>query len=186
VLSKLHAHAADNLRYSQPAPYNQQLIDTLRLEPAAYLPGASLADVCEHFRQHYAITDRDDPLNDENDKFGPKYDWCLVINDEALQSIESAPQPIGPTPPEGVELWKLASQAYDAFVILLHKNHITMEEPEILAQTGRGGIYGNGHTNDWYGWLKFSPVDLMQVFTESSSADDIKSNFKHNDKIVRF
>jgi hypothetical protein len=52
VLNKLHTHAADTLRYEQPAPYKQQLIDTLRLQSAAYLPGASLADVCEHFRQN--------------------------------------------------------------------------------------------------------------------------------------
>ena len=47
VLNKLHDHAADTLRYEQPEPYNQQLIDTLRLQTAAYLPGASLADVCD-------------------------------------------------------------------------------------------------------------------------------------------
>jgi hypothetical protein len=71
VLSKLHAHAADNLRYSEPAPYNQKLIDTSRLDAAAYLPGASLADVCTHFRQNYA--DGLDPEKEYDlEKCGPK------------------------------------------------------------------------------------------------------------------
>jgi hypothetical protein len=37
VLNKLHTHTADYIRYSQPAPYNQQLMDILRLQSAAYV-----------------------------------------------------------------------------------------------------------------------------------------------------
>jgi hypothetical protein len=181
VLDKLYAHVADDLRYSQPAPYNQQLIDILRLQPAAYLPGGSLASVCEHFRQHYAVTDRDDPLDDE--KLGPKYTWCLVITDDALQSIENAPDPIGPTPPEGVNASELVYQHMkNMFVVLLNKNHTTMEKPEILASTGRGR---NGHTIDWYGWCKVAVEDMMRIWTETDSGGDcIMSAFKHNDIVV--
>jgi hypothetical protein len=182
VLNKLHAHAANVLRYDHPAPYNQQLIDTLRLRPAAYLPGASLATVCEHFRQHFAVTDYDDPLNDE--KHGPKYSWCLVITDDALQSIDNSPEPIGPTLPEGADAWMLVyAQTKDIFVVLLDSHHTTMEKPEILAASGRGG---KGSTIDWYGWCKVAIDDLMRVFTETQSSDDIKIHFRHNDKILQF
>jgi hypothetical protein len=182
VLNKLHAHAANVLRYDHPAPYNQQLIDTLRLRPAAYLPGASLATVCEHFRQHFAVTDYDDPLNEE--KHGPKYSWCLVITDDALQSIDNSPEPIGPTLPEGADAWMLVyAQTKDIFVVLLDSHHTTMEKPEILAASGRGG---KGSTIDWYGWCKVAIDDLMRVFTETQSSDDIKIHFRHNDKILQF
>jgi hypothetical protein len=175
VLSKLHAHATDSLRYGQPAPWNQRSIDTLRLEPAAYLPGASLADVCTHFRQHYTqIPDLDPEL------FGPKYGWCLVIDDESLQSIESAPEPIGPTPPEGVHRNVLSYQAHKAFVKLLSGSYTTTEKPEVLAASGRGGT---GHRIEWNGWLKFSPVMLMEVYRETDSGD-IKTFFRDPDTLI--
>jgi hypothetical protein len=180
-VSKVHTHAADNLRYRRPAPYNQQLIDTLRLQPAAYLPGASLAAVCEHFRQNYAVLDYNDPLNE--DKNGHKYEWCLVIDDEALQSIGSVPDPIGPTPPDGANPLDLAFQAMEAFVILLDKDHTTMEKPEVLAAQGRGGT---GRRTEWNGWLKFSLTDFMRVYQELDHSDDIKTYFRGEDKIVRF
>ncbi|KAI4657795.1 uncharacterized protein J4E78_006184 [Alternaria triticimaculans] len=112
VIRKVYAHATDNLRYSNPAPYNQKMIDILRLDPAAYMPGASLDVVCRHFRQHYAqkvfpetmhepgpSAIQDDIPNEE--KLGPKWAWCIVIDDEALESLENGPEPIGETPPEG-------------------------------------------------------------------------------------
>lgn len=181
VLSKLHAHAADNLRYSEPAPYNQKLIDTLRLDAAAYLPGASLADVCTHFRQNYA--DGLDPEKDcDPEKCGPKYRWCLVVDDEALQSIESAPEPIGPTPPEGVHPWDLALQADKAFVILLSRSHTTMKKPVLLSAQGRGGT---GRRSEWNGWLKLSPVMLMRVYRETDSGG-IETHFRAPDELVEF
>ncbi|KAF1938576.1 hypothetical protein EJ02DRAFT_425599 [Clathrospora elynae] len=189
VLSKLHAHTADNLRYDQPAPYNQQLIDTFRLQPAAYLPGASLADVCTHFRQHYAVIidperefDPDYEASLDPEKYGPKYGWYLVIDDETLQSIESAPEPIGPTPPEGVRPADLAYQADKAFVKLLSGSYTTMEKPVFLSAQGRGGT---GRRKEWNGWLKFSPVMLMRVFRETDSGD-IETYFLEPDKLVEF
>ncbi|KAH7085049.1 hypothetical protein BKA63DRAFT_574078 [Paraphoma chrysanthemicola] len=194
VLSKLHAHAADQLRYkrSHPVPYNQKLIDTLRLQPGAYLPGASLADVCTHFRQHYAcIIDperMDDPeyqevLESYSYKCGPKYGWCLVVDDASLQSIESAPPPVGPTPPEGAKSWELAYNAKSAFLTLLSSDHTTMEKPELLyAQSRNGG----GRRTEWNGWLKFSIIDLMRVFEEADSGDDIKTYIRDQDKVVNF
>jgi hypothetical protein len=91
VVSKLRAHAEDYLRYANPPPYNQQLIDTLRLEPAAYLPGVPLANVCRHFRKHFAdgvdpegeTESDDDAASYDSDKYGPKWNWFLVIDDEA-------------------------------------------------------------------------------------------------------
>jgi hypothetical protein len=181
LLSKVHAHAADALRYLWPAPYNQQLIDTFRLQPAAYLPGASLAKVCEHFRENYAVIDHNDPLNVE--KMGHKYDWCLVIDDEALQSIESVPDPIEPTSREGTDPSKLCWQASDAFVILLGKSHTLMEKPEVLAVSGRSG---KGPRIEWNGWLKFSLTDFKRVYEELYHADDIKNWIKDENKIVDF
>jgi hypothetical protein len=179
VLSKLHAHAADNLRYSEPAPYNQKLIDTSRLDAAAYLPGASLADVCTHFRQNYA--DGLDPEKEYDlEKCGPKYRWCLVIDDNALQSIKSAPVPIGPTPPEGVHPWDLALQADKAFVILLSGSYTNMKKPVLLSAQGRGGT---GQRREWNGWSKFSPVMLMRVYRETDSGD-IETHFRAPDELV--
>ena len=78
--SKLLAHAADNLHYGQPAPYNQKCIDTLHLDPAAYLAITSIADVCNHFRQHYAAINNpgstyDPEPQDDTDPYrcGPKW-----------------------------------------------------------------------------------------------------------------
>jgi hypothetical protein len=193
VLSKLLAHVADNLRYGQPAPYNQQLVDTLRLQPAAYLSGASLADVCTHFCQHYAVIIDPEKMYDPHDqdtidsfyKSGPKYNWCLIIDDEALQSIESSPEPIGPTPPQGADPDDLAYQAEKAFVKLLSKSYMTMKKPIVLAAQSRGGG-ARGRTTEWNGWLKFSLVDLMRVFTEADSGDDITTYFRGPDKLVEF
>jgi hypothetical protein len=49
VLSKLHAHVADYLRYSQPESYNGQLIKTLHLVTTACFPGASITNGCDHW-----------------------------------------------------------------------------------------------------------------------------------------
>ncbi|KAJ4381397.1 hypothetical protein N0V86_003747 [Didymella sp. IMI 355093] len=185
ILERLHAHAKDNLRYRHPAPYNQQLIDTLRLQPAAYLPGASLAEVCTQFRQRYAVI-----LDSEQQEKGalldaemssPKYSWCLVIDDEALQSIEAAPQPIGLSPQAGVHPSRLALQAEDAFVKLLNAAYVTMEKPFVLAAKGCNTRW----RNEWTGWLKFSPVMLMEVFDETLSGD-IEIYFRGHDKLLEF
>lgn len=106
--------------------------------------------------------------------FSPKYSWCLVIDDEALQSIEAAPEPIGPTPPEGAHPADLAYQAVDAFVKLLSASYTTMEKPKVLAAQGRRGT---GRKIEWNGWLKFSPVMLMGVFSETCSGD-INTHFR--------
>ncbi len=184
VLKKLRAHVVDKLRYSYPAPYNQELIDTLRLEPATRLPGASLADVCTHFREHYAVDWAKVPESEYQElldlKAMPKYDWCIVIDDKVLQSIENGPEPIGPVPPEGVKSFMLAYQANTVFVKLLEKSYITMEKPKLLAAQGRGGT---GRRIEWEGWFKFSPVDLMPVYRETDSGD-IETHFKGPDEIL--
>lgn len=185
ILGRLRAHAEDNLRYRHPAPYNQQLIDTLRLQPAAYFPDASLAEVCSHFRQHYAVI-----LDSEQQEKGalldaemssPKYSWCLVIDDEALQSIEAAHRPIGLLPQAGVHPSHLALQAKDAFVKLLSTSYVTMENPFVLAAKGCNTRW----RNEWTGWLKFSPVMLMDVFDETLSGD-IEIHFRGHDKLLEF
>jgi hypothetical protein len=173
LLSKVHAHAVDVLRYRWPMPYNQQLIDVFRLQPAAYLPGASLAEVCEHFRENFAVIDYDHPLNE--DKNGHKYEWCLVIDDEALQSIESVPDPIGPTPPEGADPRQLSWQASDAFVILLDKDHTLMEKPEVLAVSSRSG---KGPRIEWNGWLKFSSASMKSCIMPTTSRIGSKTRIK--------
>ncbi|KAF2995032.1 hypothetical protein E8E13_000319 [Curvularia kusanoi] len=179
VLERLHAYAADSLRYRHPVPYNQQLIDALRLEPAAYLPGASLAEVCTHFRQHHArISDPPELLDSE--MTSPKYSWCLVIDDESLQSIEAAPEPIGTSPPPGVPSWDLVFQAENAFVILLSASYITMEKPVVISAS-----IDMRQRTEWTGWLKFSPVILMDVFDQTFSGD-IEIHFRGHDKLLEF
>ncbi|KAH6629180.1 hypothetical protein C7974DRAFT_182547 [Boeremia exigua] len=185
VLARLRAHAEDTLRYRHPAPYNQQLIDTLRLQPAAYLPGASLAEVCTHFRQHHAVmVDFEQQQNGallDAEMSSPKYSWCLVIDDEALQSIEAAPRPIGRSPQAGVHASHLALQAEDAFVKLLSASYVTMEKPLVLAAKGCNPRWSNA----WTGWLKCSPVVLMDVFDETLSGD-IEVHFRGHDKLLEF
>jgi hypothetical protein len=165
VLSKLHAHVSDYLHYGKPAPYNQQLIDTLRLEPAACLPGASLNDACEHFREHHArIFDPDCYEALEDTRCGPKWDWCIVIDDQALNGIDGAPEPIGHVLPEGLERDDLIFRADTVRAKLLSKSYSTMKEPRVLSAAGRGGA---GPKNVWVGWLEFTPDELMGVFTEA-------------------
>lgn len=181
MLNKLHAHAADTLRYEQPEPYNQQLIDTLRLQPAAYLPGTSLADVFEHFRQNAgSFLDAGGEIIEEGHNCGPKTDWCLIIDDESLNSIENGPEPIRPTPPEGTMPWTLKRNASKVFVKLLSKDEFTTTEPRLLAAQGRGVT---GQRIEWHGWCKFSPVHLMPVFNETDKGD-IETYFKHPDKLI--
>jgi len=181
VLNKLHAHAADTLRYEQLEPYNQQLIDTLRLQPAAYLPGASLADICEHFRQNAgSFLGAEGEVIEEGYNCGPKTDWCLIIDDDSLDSIEHGPEPIGPTPPDDAMPWTLKRNANRVFVKLLSKNEFTTEEPKVLAAQGRGGT---GQRVEWHGWCKFSPVYLMPVFNETDKGD-IETYCKHPDKLI--
>jgi hypothetical protein len=182
VLERLYAYAADSLRYRHPVPYNQQLIDALRLEPAAYLPGASLAEVCTHFRQQHSVTsdlEQHELLDSEMSSL--KYSWCLVIDDEALQSIEAAPEPVGPSPPAGVHPSRLVFQAKNAFVILLSASYITIEKPIVLSAKGCSAR----RRNKWTGWLKFSPVILMDVFNETFSGD-IEIHFRGHDKLLEF
>lgn len=176
MLSKLHSHAADAVRYSYPAPYNQKMIDTMRLEPAAYLPGASLVDVCTHFRQHYA-----DPASDDDEKCGPKWSWCLVVDDDSLKSIESGPEPIGHTRPENKYDWQLSQNAYAVFVNLLSIDYTTIEPVVLSVQSRTGG----GRRRVWNGWLKFSIITLKAAYSETASGDP-ETFFESPDKIVEF
>ncbi|KAJ8115544.1 hypothetical protein OPT61_g2831 [Boeremia exigua] len=141
VLERLYTYATDSLRYPHPVPYNQQLINALRLEPAAYLPGASLAEVFTHFRQHFVIFSQEEQELLDSELSRPKYGWCLVIDDEALQSIKAAPEPIGHSPPAGVHPSHLAFQAKNAFVILLSASYITMEKPIVLSARRNAGAW---------------------------------------------
>ena len=188
ILYKLHAHTADNLRYNYPVPYSHRFIDTLRLKPAAYLPGASLEEVCTHFGQHYGqITDpkkRFDPKYEASldpDKRGPEYSWCLIIDDECLQGLELSPEPIGPRPLADVDFAALESNT-DMFVKMLSRYYNTMEKPEILAAQGRGGT---GRRIEWNGWLKFSPVQMMHAFREAN-VSEVETWFSSEDEIVNF
>lgn len=191
ALSKLRAHADDFLRQHKPPPYNQQIIDKLRLEPAGYFPGASLADVCTHFRENHAyIVDRERRFQPEYEKelqetqgwkCGPKYDWCLVIDDESLESIESAPEPHGPNPPVDANPDDLGWNSVDAWVVLLTKEYTTMTPMELRA----AGRRGQGATM-WPGWLKFSPTMLFKVFEETMYGGDIEDFYKGPDELVEF
>ncbi|KAI2478203.1 hypothetical protein Ptr902_10398 [Pyrenophora tritici-repentis] len=188
VLYTLHAHAADSLRYGYPVPYNHLFIDTLRLKLAAYLPGASLSEVCTHFCQHYGqIADPTRRFNPEYEasldpeKLGPQYNWCLVIDDECLDSLQCAPEPTGPNPPEDLHPSFLASSAGYVFVKMLSAYHNTMEKPGVLASQGRGGM--RRRRIEWNGWLMFSPVDIMRAFREADTGE-FETLFEGEDELA--
>jgi hypothetical protein len=193
AVSKLRAHAADFLRHHKPPPYNQHFINTLRLEPAAYFPGGTLADVCTHFRDNHAyIVDRAREFQPEYEmemletqgwKCGPKYDWCLVIDDESLESIESAPEPHGPNPPEDANPDALGWNSIDAWVVLLTKEFTTMTTPPVLWAAGRRG---QNVVTKWPGWLKISPTMLFNVFRETIHGGGIENFYKGPDELVEF
>ena len=56
-----------------------------------------------------------------------------------------------------------------------------MERPIVLSAKG----CGTRRRNEWTGWLKFSPVTLMDVFDETFSGD-IEIHFRGHDKLLEF
>jgi hypothetical protein len=177
LATKLQAHVTDYVRYTPDlhAAYKPQIIDALRLEPAAYLPGASLAEVCTHYSEHY-VDDEDD------EKYGPKYSWCLVVDDKALQTIESALEPIGPAPPGGRDPLDFMANAEGVFVTLLHKRYTELvKEPVVIAAQGRGGA---GRTRTWEGWLRIYISDLMRVCEELRHGGDIEQYRRGPDNVL--
>jgi hypothetical protein len=177
LIGKLQAHITDYLRYKPDLAYKQQIIDALRLEPAAYLPGASLAEVCTHYCERYV----DD---DDDERVGPKHSWCLVIDDKSLHTIESGPEPIGPTPAEGLDSIDLMFNADKVLVTLLYKNYTQLvKEPSIISAQGRGGT---GRTTTWEGWLRIYILDLMRVCEELRHGGDIEQYKRGPDNVVDF
>ncbi|KAI2477124.1 hypothetical protein Ptr902_11666 [Pyrenophora tritici-repentis] len=83
------------------------MIDASSLEPICYMLKASL-DVCKHFCLNYVPrccpekTHESGPQDDiiDKERCGPRWRWCIVIDDEALESLEKAPEPIGDTSTE--------------------------------------------------------------------------------------
>lgn len=189
VVRKVHAHAADNVRYSYPEPYNQRIIDTLRFEPVRYMPNASLDDVCQHFRLNYVPgcdpekTHEPGPQDNiiDAEKCGPNWDWCIFIDDEVLESLEKAPEPIRDTPPEGARPSRLAYNAYNAFVKLLSADYTTMQKPIPLTAKSRQGTGGT----QWNGWFKFLPPTLRRVFHETNEGN-VEVFFRRENKPISF
>ena len=120
LLDKFRALATEDLRDRYPVSYNQRIIDALRLVPAAIMPNASLSEVCTHFRAHHArLLDPErlyepgyQDAYDEEGLFGPKYRWCMIIDDEALKSFDADD---------------------DAFAKLLSGRYTKMEKPVALS-----------------------------------------------------
>jgi hypothetical protein len=117
----------------------------------------------------------------DEDKIGPKFDRCLVIDNEVLQSIESGSEPIGPGLPDGRAARSRAYGAYKMFVKLLCKTYTTMERPHMLDAMSRSGLGGV----KWEGWLTFSPVDFVRVYDELQSGD-IETYCNGPDKVIAF
>ncbi|KAJ8112318.1 hypothetical protein OPT61_g5288 [Boeremia exigua] len=95
------------------------------------MPNASLSEVCTHFRTHYArILDSErlyelgyqDAYNEEG-LFGPKYEWCMIIDDEALESFD-------------------ADDDDDTFAKLLSGDYVEMKQPVALTAKYRDGTGG--------------------------------------------
>jgi hypothetical protein len=158
LLNKFHALAIEDL------PYNQRIIDALRIVPAAIMTNASLSEVCTHFRAHHArLLDPErlyepgyqDAYNEEG-LFGPKYQWCMVIDDEALKSFDADD---------------------DASVKLLSERYTTMEKPVALSAKYRDGTRGI----QWKRWFKFSADMLKNVF-EVAGEGGIEFSFRRKDE----
>jgi hypothetical protein len=166
LLNKFHALATEDLRDCYPVSYNQRIIDALRLIPAAIMPNASLSEVCNHFRVHHArLLDPErlyepgyqDAYNEEG-LFGPKYQWCMVIDDEALESFDADD---------------------DAFAKLLSGRYTTMEKSVALTAKSRDGTGGK----QWNGWFKFSADMLKNVF-EVVDEGEIETYFRGEDELI--
>jgi hypothetical protein len=113
-------------------------------------------------------------------KCGPRRDRGVVIDAEALESLENAPEPIGTTPPEGVGPAILAYDAKDAFLKPLSGSHTTVKKPVALTVESRQGTRGI----EWNGWLEFSPVVLLEVFNETDNGN-IRTFFNREDVTLR-
>jgi hypothetical protein len=168
LLDKFHELATEDLRDSYPVSYNQRIIDALRLVPAAILPNASLSEVCTHFRTHYArILDSErlyepgyqEAYNEEG-LIGPKYEWCMVIDDEALKSFD-------------------ADADDDTFAKLLSGDYTEMKKPLALSAKYRDGTGGT----QWNGWFKFRAGMLKDVF-EVVDELEIETYFHGEDEFI--
>jgi hypothetical protein len=170
LLDTFHDLATENLRDSYPVKYNQRIIDALRLVPAAIMPNASLSEVCTHFRTHHArIFDSErryepgyqEAYNEEG-LMGPKYEWCMIIDDEALENFD-------------------ADDGYDTFAKLLDGEYVTMKKPVALNAKYRDGTGGT----QWNGWFKFSASTLMEVF-EVVHTSSYTTYFNGEDELLDF
>ncbi|KAJ6209788.1 hypothetical protein PSV09DRAFT_2258257 [Bipolaris maydis] len=133
LLDKFHDLATENLRDSHPVSYNQGMIDTVLLIPAAIMPNALLSE--RLFEPGYQDTYNEEGL------FSPKHEWCMVIDDEALESFD-------------------ADDGDDTFVKLLSGDYMEMKKPVAITAKYRDGT-GEIQCN---GWFKFSASMLKDVF----------------------
>jgi hypothetical protein len=132
------------------------------------MPGASLSDVCTHFLAHHArIFDyerEDEPgyrdAFDEEGLWSPKYNWCMIIDDECLVSFGNADD----------------DEDGDAFAKLLSGTYTTMKKPVALTAKYRDGTGGK----QWNGWFKFAPLSLKEVF-EQADVGEIETFFRGED-----
>ena len=170
LLDKFYDLATENLRDSYPVKYNQRIIDALRLVPAAIMPNASLSEVCTHFRTHHARILESERLYEpgyqdawnEEGLFGPKYEWCMIIDDEALENFD-------------------ADDGYDTFAKLLDGDYTKMKKPVALTAKYRDGTGGT----QWNGWFKFSAGMLRNV-CEVVHDNVYETYFRGEDELLDF
>ena len=170
LLDKFHDLATEDLRDSYPVKYNQRIVDALRLVPAAIMPNASLSEVCTHFRTHHARILESERLYEpgyqdawnEEGLFGPKYEWCMVIDDEVLESFD-------------------ADDDYYTFAKLLDGDYTKMKKPVALTAKYRDGTGGT----QWNGWFKFSAGMLRNVF-EVVHDNVYETYFRGEDELLDF
>ncbi|KAF2460034.1 hypothetical protein BDY21DRAFT_361897 [Lineolata rhizophorae] len=173
VLDKLRAYASAQLLLSKPAPYGQRILDTLRLVPAARLPGASLDDVRAHFRTH--IDEVSPEPHVREDKFGPGYSWCLVVDDESLASVEAGPEPLTELP-EGTRYRKATVAETGVWVRAVHVGWDG--RPKVVAQMGRG----KSGQIVWEGSLKVCPRAMMKLWWRAWDGE-VTKEFRGADKV---
>ncbi|KAI8935074.1 hypothetical protein NX059_007669 [Plenodomus lindquistii] len=168
LVATFQAHAADTIREMHPLPQNQQLIDSLHLRPISHMSGASLANICQHFKTHHIVPlDKDsmawrDQYHKEDTtsyhEHGKKHDFCLVITDDAFASMREGTHSLSPDFPRET----LPNQGKE-FVVLLHREFDTMTR-QVLSASGRAG---NGEGTVWEGWMRVSPCAFFGLYEDS-------------------
>lgn len=182
AVDRLLAHTKAYILEDAFSGYGQQFVDKLRLNPAAYLPGASLADVSAHFRKHHSSDPEPERRDDdeyrmwqqEREVTGIQDSWCIVIDDDALQSLENV-EPYNPVAEEQARARTVAQKVKreEAWVHMVSEYYGIVEPRQVDAVHFL-----------WEGWFRCSPSSLIDVYDETRYGGDIENFYKGPDVLL--